>query len=224
MPGYARDRDMLTLVDFPSADGTRLAGRYWATERPSPGIVIVHGLDSRKENHADFAATCRNVGMAALTIDLRGHGASGGELGPGVVEDVVAAIAFLHAQGHRPIGLRGSSLGGLLALIAAADNPHVACVVAICPAHPEALAQRLAANWPRRYRLSEAVRRNDGIARGYWHATGDERVPWGATFALAMRTPQPRQLRIILGGSHTSLQHDPAIQVETREFLRQHLS
>jgi len=215
---------MQSLIDFQSADGTRLAARYWPAEPQSAGVVIVHGLGSRKENHADFASTCHASGLAALTLDIRGHGASDGELGAGVVDDVVAAIAALRARGHTRIGLRGSSLGGFLVLAAANRSPHVACVVAICPARPEALAQRIGADWPTRFPLSDAVGNDDGIARGYWHATGDEQVPWGSTCALAHATPQPRHLRIVLGGSHSSLQHDPAVQAETRDFLRQHLT
>ncbi len=93
-------------------------------------------------------------------------------------------ISLLAARGHAPLGVRGSSLGGLLALHAA---------------------------------------RADGTARGYWHATGDDRVPWGETFALAGRAPPPARLRIALGGGHQSLQHDPAVLAETVAFLAAHL-
>jgi dienelactone hydrolase len=215
---------MRSIIDFPSADGTRLAAAYWPTEPASAGVVIVHGLGSCKENHADFAVVCRDAGLAALTLDIRGHGASGGVLGPGAVDDVNAAIHALLDRGHGRIGLRGSSMGGFLVLAAAARSSHVTCVVAICPARPEALAHRLGADWPTRFPLADAVGNDDGIARGYWHATGDEHVPWGSTCALAQHTPQPRHLRIVLGGTHQSLQHSASVHAETRDFLREHLS
>ncbi len=215
---------MDTSLTLHSADGTRLAAHYWPTDAPSAAVVIVPGLGSRKEHHADFAVLCHDAGLAALTLDVRGHGASAGTLGPGAIDDVIAAVGALHDRGHTKIGLRGSSLGGFLVLAAAARSRRVDCVVAICPARPEALAKRLGTDWPALFPLTGAVSTRDGVARGYWHATGDEQVPWAATFALAQSTPQPRHLRIILGGHHQSLQHDPVVLTETRGFLCDHLA
>ena len=41
---------------------------------PWPGMVIVHGAGSAKENHADFGRACAAAGWAALAYDQRGHG------------------------------------------------------------------------------------------------------------------------------------------------------
>jgi len=95
--------------------------------------------------------------------------------------------------------------------------------VAICPARPEGLARRLGRGWPLDLAPEAAVARADGVARGYWHATGDDQVAWGATLALAGRTPHPMRLRIALGGGHNTLQHDPAVLAETVAFLAAHL-
>ena len=128
-------------------------------------------------------------GWRAAAVDLRGHGETGGALDGGVLDDVAACLDVLAAAGHAPLGIRGSSMGAMLALHAAARDPRVRAVVAICPARPERLADRIGADWPRALPLAPAVARDDGVARGYWHATGDEAVPWGATFALAGITP-----------------------------------
>ena len=201
-----------------------VAALLWDAGPGTPGIVVVHGAGSRKENHGDFAAACAASGMSVLSVDLRGHGETGGDAGPGMLDDVLAGLRTLEARGHGPLGLRGSSLGGFLALHAAARHDGVRAVVAICPARPESLARLFEADWPLEMPLLPAVTRHDGVARGYWHATRDERVPWQATFALAQATPRPRHLRIVLGGTHQSLQHDPAVRADTVAFLARHLA
>ncbi|MCC6832040.1 MAG: alpha/beta fold hydrolase [Thermoleophilia bacterium] len=215
---------MASPISLTSHDGTPLAGLAVDGPAGAPGVVVVPGLGSRKENHADFAERCAAAGMAAVCLDVRGHGASGGTLDAGAVDDVLAAAAWLADRGHGRIGLRGSSMGGFLALLAAAREPRVRAVAAICPARPGPLARRVGDGWPLTLPLIPAVSRPDGVARGYWHATGDESVPWAHSFGLAQHTPQPMRLRVILGGHHRSLQHDPAVQAETVAFLAEHLA
>jgi alpha-beta hydrolase superfamily lysophospholipase len=171
-----------------SADGTPLAAALWAGDPGAPGVVVVHGAGSRKENHADFARACREAGMSALALDLRGHGASGGVNGAGMIEDVLAALDALAERGAGPLGVRGSSLDGFLALHA--SDRHSACraVVAVCPARPSGLARLFEADWPLALPLEPVVSR-PGVARAYWHATGDDRVPWAASMALAGLSP-----------------------------------
>ncbi len=170
-----------------------------------------------------MGAALARAGVAALALDLRGHGASGGELDAGVADDLRAGLDALAAAGHGALGLRGSSMGGLLALEAAAADARVRAVVTICPARPEGLARRIGADWPLALSPERSVARDDGVARGFWHATGDDKVPWGSTLALAGMAPQPMRLRIALGGGHNTLQHDPAVLAETVDFLAGHL-
>jgi hypothetical protein len=61
------------------------------------------------------------------------------------------------------------------------------------------------------------------VARGFWHATGDDRVPWASTMALAGHAHHPKRLRVALGGGHNTLQHDPLVLAETSAFLAAHL-
>lgn len=209
-------------VDVPG--GPSLAALAWASAPGTPGVLVVPGLGSRKENHADFAAAVAARGMGALALDLRGHGGSGGVLDAGVMDDLLAGLDALAARGHGPLGVRGTSMGGLLALHAAARDARVRAVVALCPARPAGLARVVGEPWPLGLDPREAVARDDGVARGYWHATGDASVPWGGTLALAGVTPHPMRLRIALGGGHGSLQHDPAVIAESAGFLRAHLA
>ena len=127
--------------------------------------------------------------MAALALDLRGHGDSEGALDAGAMDDVLAGLDALAERGHAPLGVRGSSMGGMLALHAPDRDRRVRAVVAICPARPDGLARMVDDPWPFEFDPEGVVQTADGVARGYWHAMGDERVPWSSTFALAASPP-----------------------------------
>ncbi|MBM3664483.1 MAG: abhydrolase domain-containing 18 [Actinobacteria bacterium] len=215
-------------VRLPSRDGLPLSALLLppapaVTVTEVPGVVVLHGFGSRKENHLDFAGRVADAGMWAVVPDLRGHGETGGPMDEGMIGDVLACLDHLESRGAGPLGLRGSSMGGFLSLIAAPMHPRVGALVALCPAQQEPLARRLEANWPLSHSLECAAWRDDGIARGFWHARGDEVVPWGNTLNLHSRTPQPKHLRIRMGGSHRSPQHDPAVQADTVAFLAEAL-
>src|SRR5215212_8372558 len=106
---------------------------------PKAGVVILHGAGSAKESHFDFARVARERGLAALAYDARGHGRSDGEFGPRAIEDALAMCELL--RGHVPrVAVRGSSLGGFCAIVAAAaSGGSVGAVAAICPASEEML-------------------------------------------------------------------------------------
>ena len=94
------------------------------------GVVVLHGAGSCKENHFDFARAVRAAGLAAVVFDQRGHGASNGALGASALDDVATAATMLPPG---PVAVRGSSMGGFMALLAGA-RMQAAAVVAICPA------------------------------------------------------------------------------------------
>ncbi len=215
-------------VHIPSRDGLPLAALVLPPGTgpgvgTAPGVVVLHGYGSRKENHLDFAERLAGAGMWALVPDLRGHGETGGEMDAGMIDDVLACLDHLDERGAGALGLRGSSMGGFLSLVAAPMHPKVRALVALCPARPAPLAARIGRDWPLGHPLEPATWRADGVARGFWHARGDEVVPWQNTFTLASRAAQPKHLRIEMGGNHRSLQHDPRIQEETTLFLADHL-
>lgn len=186
-------------------------------------MVVVHGRGSTRVNHGDYCRRLADAGISALAIDLRGHGDSEGAVGAGMQHDVPAALDELVRRGAGALGVRGSSLGGFLALHAA-DHPAVRAVVALCPAHD----LRLVAKYPE-YAWAAGMDlrptlRDDGVARGYWQARGDEIVPWQLTMELHQLTHQPRHLHVAMGGDHRSLQHDPAVQDDTVAWLAEHLT
>jgi dienelactone hydrolase len=126
-------------VTFQSLDGVTIAALLSETaSRPAPGVVLVHMRGRTKADWNEFAQLLEEAGIAALAIDLRGHGASGGSAANllDMTQDVRAAVRWLSGRpGVRPdaIGVVGASLGANLALIAAAEQPLVRVVAAVSP-------------------------------------------------------------------------------------------
>src|SRR5579884_3916193 len=100
-----------------------LAYSLWLPEGPGPaagGVVILHGAGSCKESHHDFARACVAAGLAAIAFDQRGHGESGGAMNDRVLDDVADITALLRERtgpAELPVALRGSSMGGYLAIL-----------------------------------------------------------------------------------------------------------
>jgi pimeloyl-ACP methyl ester carboxylesterase len=216
-------------VEPPTELGTHdgLAYALFAPEgEAAGGVVVLHGAGSAKENHFDFARAVRAAGMAAVVFDQRGHGASAGALGVTAFDDVATAAALLP---RGPVAVRGSSMGGFLALVAGA-RMQAAAVVAICPASGEQLARGLrhgelhfrADEQGLRALLLDADERGAAMALGerllLLHAEGDERVPLASSRALHAAAPGSR-LVAVPGGHHRSVQHDAELQALAVRFI-----
>jgi pimeloyl-ACP methyl ester carboxylesterase len=203
--------------------------------------VVVHGAGSRKENHADFARLATANDWAALTFDLPGHGDSERDFTGGAVDDVVAMVDLLGVQtgvDERRVAVRGSSLGGFLAITAAAATQEIAGVIAICPANEEDLARGVRQGrfemragdpvdleaWLAAQDVGQAVERIEGRPLILMHAEGDTQVPSEHSEELYERAGEPRKLVIIAGGAHTTVQHDPELQSTALRWLERELA
>ena len=76
------------------------------------------------------------AGLAALTFDFRGHGESGGLMGPDGWRDAVAGGERLLAESGAPwLAARGASMGGCMLLLATRARPGLFRSLALlCPA------------------------------------------------------------------------------------------
>jgi uncharacterized protein len=105
---------------------------------PAPAVIVCHGAGEFKENYFELCEVLAARGVAALAIDLRGHGESAGERFcvhiHQWVADIQAAIGFLAAHpkidGKR-IGAFGLSSGGTAILEAALVDPRLKALVAL---------------------------------------------------------------------------------------------
>ncbi len=201
--------------------------------------MILHGAGSCKESHHDFARLVLAAGIAALSFDQRGHGASEGPMDDRAITDVALMAEFLRGRIGRDdarLALRGSSMGGMLALLAAGEA-RADAVVAICPASTAGMRRMLDRGElsfkAERAVLGALLEQSDleGAVQSLQapmlllHAEGDEQVPVQHSRELAecMHAPGSR-LITVPGGHHRSIQHDPELQAVSLRFIERALS
>ena len=200
-------------------------------------MVVLHGAGSCKENHHDFARAAIGAELAAIAFDQRGHGESEGAMDGRVIDDVADMAALLRSRigGSAAIALRGSSMGGYVALVSAAAV-NAAAVVAICPASDEGLRRGLSSNRftfdADRPALDRFLADHDVASAArelevpvlLLHAEGDEQVPVEHSRELAALLRSPRSRLITLpGGHHRSIQHDAEMQAVSLRFIAREL-
>lgn len=227
---------------LPTETGTLngLVYTLWLPEpRATAGVVVVHGAGSCKESHHDFARVAVAAGLGAICFDQRGHGESAGPMDGRAVTDVTAMVGRLRdalGDPRAPVALRGSSMGGYLAIVAA-PAAGACAVVAICPAGAGQLRRGLRTG---EFEFAADVAALDGLLAGrelddavdalaapllILHAEGDERVPVAQSRELEPRMTAPgSRLIVVPGGHHRSIQHDPELQAVSVGFLARSLA
>lgn len=116
-------------VLFPTSDGLQLGG--WLVTHPQAcgSVVFCHGHGSNRGHLAPYAARVYPLGVNTLTFDFRGCGRSPGHtvtFGHREVEDVVSAVAYLHARfPQQPIAVVGISYGAAVSLQALPRLPDI---------------------------------------------------------------------------------------------------
>ena len=142
------------IVRLTTTDDVGIIATYYPTDQVrSPAVLLLHALKQNRSEWNDFALLLQRNGIAALTIDFRGHGDSSRRLtAAGAVElklqdfterdlqnmllDVEAAVDWLQVQSEidkKHIALIGSSFGANIALRYAALNEDLAGVAVLSP-------------------------------------------------------------------------------------------
>jgi dienelactone hydrolase/catechol 2,3-dioxygenase-like lactoylglutathione lyase family enzyme len=118
--------------------GVTLGGYFFKPQAgvpPYPALVLLHGFASHAHAMTGLARAAAANGYAALALSLRGWLGSEGESDQGLRQplDVLAAIDWLAKRplvDPQRLGIVGASMGGQVALLAAAHKPPVQAVAA----------------------------------------------------------------------------------------------
>jgi len=164
-----------------SSDGLKLSGVVHVPEglRPGerrPAIIMMHGFGANKNGGPEWVCRqCAAWGYVALRFDYRGCGESEGERGRVIpTEEIADALNAVSYMAARPdvdpaaIALCGSSLGGGVAVQAAALDPRVAAVIVENGvAHGERMIRGMHGpeSWNRFLALLDETARHKGAAR-----------------------------------------------------------
>jgi hypothetical protein len=120
-------------VSFTASDGVSLQG-WWVPAAPARGsVVLVHGLNRSRIEMIRKVPFLHARGWNALLYDSRHHGRSGGDrssFGWFERHDVRAAVAEAGRRSPGPVVVWGISMGAAGTILAAAEDPAIAGVVA----------------------------------------------------------------------------------------------
>lgn len=139
-------------VLFNSGSGATLAGVLHhppdSTDRGA--VILCHGMESDKnsEKLRYLGQALARQGILTLRFDFSGAGESSGSFSDitysGQVADLAAAYALVQSRGPIRTAMLGSSMGGTVALLFAAQERAVAALVTIAaPLHPETFPRRV---------------------------------------------------------------------------------
>lgn len=130
----------LITTAFTTTDGVAISAKnYNALSKKS--VILTHMLGSSKDAWNNFAVQLSEKGFNVLSIDLRGHGQSGGgnystfsdAQWNAATNDIQAAAQYLKEQDKEEICIIGASIGANLALNYAASDQSIKKIVLLSP-------------------------------------------------------------------------------------------
>ena len=219
------------IIHFKS-DGYRLTGTLHLPDAgPSPLVIGCHGLlaDRKSPKQIALADTLNRNGIAYLRFDHRGCGESegtfnGADLLPGRCRDLESAILAMqvHPSVSLVLGLFGSSFGGTVVIVTAAERKVPALVTYAAPVNSQSITDSAAADIKTRNisyldRLSHFefdIRTQLNALHDILvvHGQNDEVVPLDHAHQIFRSASHPKELLVLPGGDHrmSALHHQAA--------------
>jgi pimeloyl-ACP methyl ester carboxylesterase len=135
-----KERSLEETLTFSDRHGHNIAAILNTPDGPTKRIaVLCHGFLSGKNSTTNKTLTrlLNEWGLATFRFDFLGQGDSDGPFEKLTttlaVQQVQAALDLVTARGYDRIGLVGSSFGGLVAILTAAQRRDIACLALKCP-------------------------------------------------------------------------------------------
>jgi tetratricopeptide (TPR) repeat protein len=85
-------------VELKTSDGIQLKATYFAAAKPGPGVLLLHQVNRDRKSWNSLASQLASAGINTLTLDMRGHGESGGKAGDKMTDDIDKAFQYLISQ------------------------------------------------------------------------------------------------------------------------------
>jgi len=111
-----------------------------ANEQSKANVILLHGMHGMDATSLfNYAKFLHEANYSVICVDMRAHGKSGGDaLSFGYLEplDVMAVISYIKENddlNDKPIALYGLSMGGSVAINAAAVSEDIHSVIAVSP-------------------------------------------------------------------------------------------
>jgi pimeloyl-ACP methyl ester carboxylesterase len=143
VPAVAQDDALPTPepIDLEAADGAVLKGDLYQPETiaegGAPALLLMHQYQSNRGSYKSVIPDFLAAGYVVLTVDLRGHGETGGTRDWVAAQtDTLAWMAWLREQeGVNPkkVAVIGASIGSNLALVGCAQDPDCVTAIALSP-------------------------------------------------------------------------------------------
>lgn len=228
-------------VWFSTGDGSRLHGWFLPAQGPARGTLVhCHGNAGNITGHYRFVAWLPKQGWNVLVFDYRGFGQSAGRPSrEGAVADAHAAVDYAKSRADVDGGrllLFGQSLGGSVAVVAAAERDDLAGLAlegAFADYQQEArfvCRQRwwlwgvsgLVSKWfvADGAEPIDAVGRLGSMPKLFICGTDDRIVDYRQTVALHDAANQPKELWVFEGEGHTTALIDEKLEGDASGLMR----
>ncbi|HEX8925377.1 MAG TPA: alpha/beta fold hydrolase, partial [Terriglobales bacterium] len=132
------------IVDITAADGVKLKASFFPSQKPGPGVLLLHQCNRQRKVWDGLAQQLAAAGINVLTLDYRGFGESGdvpqGNVTPQQAREIQAkwpsdidtTLQYLESQpgvSRERIGVGGASCGVDNSVQAARRHPEIKSMV-----------------------------------------------------------------------------------------------